>query len=643
MCGIIACISQNCISNILYGLDQLQNRGYDSTGIVWNDGSQNYIQKFTSEDNVFALDKLKSSIKNCIHNPLNKLILGMGHTRWATHGAKSDINSHPHSSCKNDFFIVHNGIIENYLPLKINLQKYGYTFQSETDSEIIANLLSYNYSCLKDDFSATTSNTKCIIDAIHKTIDQLDGTWGLVIMTTYKPNALFCVRHGSPLLVSCSTHEVSIVSEVSGFNANVNNYITLENDDICMVKVQDNKIHLTTSQSITYSLRNHTSSHNVVLPKEYSSWYEKEIMEQIDSTLRAISLGGRILSNNEVKLGGLESHSEKLLLLTDIIIIGCGTSLHAAHYNKYLYQDLDIFNTVQVIDGSEFRYKDIPSKHTGIILVSQSGETKDLHRCIEIGINHDVMILGVINTVDSMIAKEVDCGVYLNAGREISVASTKSFTSQCIVLSMIGLWFAQKKDIHRSLRTMHIKFLRNIFNDIETTLNISKKYLSEHKDEMIDCFVKNNNCFLLGKQKLEWIAKEGALKLKEVTYIHAEGYSGGSLKHGPFALLESNYPVILFIMKDDYQNKMINVFHEVYSRECTCIVISDNEYIEHLLFEKSESYDKHRLHIIHIPYNRGYSALLSIIPIQLLSLYIAEWKQINPDKPRNLAKIVSVE
>ena len=608
MCGIIGLLSNdNCSKQIINGLEQLLNRGYDSTGIcTLNDDFS--IIKYSSTNNISAIDKLKNNISN-----LQDSNIGIGHTRWATHGGKTDINSHPHISYDNKICLVHNGIIENYNDLKNELINNGIKFKSQTDTEVIVNLLAFEY-----------KKTNNFIEALEITLSKMQGTWGLAIINKDMPNKLFCVRHGSPLLVSNNNNFVMVASEQSGFNGLVNNYFVLDSNDICIISKEDNKFTVNTTNK--YELKDTIKGYDITLPDDYNHWTLKEIDEQFDSSLRAISLGGRLLDDNNVKLGGLEGHTEILLRIDNIIILGCGTSYFAGLLGMNYLKDLCNFNTVQIFDGAEFEENDIPKVgSTALILLSQSGETKDLHRCIKIGKNNNLFLIGVINVVDSMISRETHCGCYLNAGREVGVASTKSFTSQCIVLSLIAIWFSQIHNCNQLKRQLYIKCLRNLSSDIKKCINFSKSY----KDIYLSLLNKSN-MFILGKGKSEAIAKEGSLKIKELTYIHSEGYSGSSLKHGPFALLDEKLPVILIMPEDKHYTKMINVYEEIKSRNAPIFVITNNP--------KCNIDNK-----IVLPYNEIFGDLLSVIPLQLISYYISIKRGINPDFPRNLAKTVVVE
>ena len=606
MCGIIAGISPKVVDILLLGLKQLQNRGYDSAGITTINNNNFQTTKYASGENS-ALEKLDKE-----REKHEKASIGIAHTRWATHGPKTDINSHPHLSQSGNFVLVHNGIIENYLELKKELIKNEIYCVSETDTEVIVNTIELNYLIEKN-----------VEKAIEKTLLQLEGTWGLAILSQHEPNILYCTRKGSPLLVSVNGNVGLVASEQSAFCNKTNNYIALENQDICKLELKKDKVILTTRN--TYNAISVKNNNLELTPFPYKHWTEKEIYEQVDSSLRAISLGGRLLSNNKVKLGGLNEQKEELLQVENLILLGCGTSFFAGMCSKKYFKDLCNFNLIQVIDGAEFELNDIPKKgKSALVLLSQSGETKDLHRCLEMCKDLDLLKIGVVNVVDSLIAREVDCGCYLNAGREVGVASTKSFTSQVIILSMMAIWFAQVHDINLQKRKKHIKDLRKLYLDIEKTLE------KNDIDKLVTLFKAQNNCFLLGKDKAEAIAQEAALKIKEISYIHAEGYSSSSLKHGPFALLEKDFPVILIAPENKYFSKNMNAYEEIKSRHATIILVTDKEGLgldNTILIEK----------------NQSYGDLLCIIPLQLLAFKLSIYKGCNADMPRNLAKVVTVE
>jgi len=620
MCGIFGIVlnnnNENIYNLIIDGLIQLQNRGYDSAGVCVIKNDKFEVNKCASTNKINALDKL-ISMKN-IKEPKDNTYIGIGHNRWATHGVKNDTNAHPHLSCDANFVIVHNGIIENYNEIKQKLIKEGFIFNSQTDTEVIVNLLQYNYNNL-----ASTN----ITDIIKRTIEELRGTYGLLIQSLYEPNKLYCVRNGSPLLIGQNEEEVIVTSEQSGFCNKMSNYITLHNDDICVITKTENNIIINTTHN--YIKKNVTLVDSTQTPYPYKHWTIKEINEQPDVILNSINKGGRIKNSSEVKLGGLEQNLDNLKNIDNIIILGCGTSYFAGLYGMYFFKQLCQFNTVQVFDGAEFNEQDIPIiGNTVFILISQSGETKDLHRCIEISKNNNITTIGIVNVVDSLIAREVDCGIYCNAGKEVGVASTKAFTSQVVCLSMAAIWFSTLQNINEKKRVRMVSDLHNLSSDIKLTLELCSEHIKEYVTK-----INKSNMFLLGKGSDEFIAKEGALKIKEISYIHSEGYSSSSLKHGPFALLDENFPVIILNMDQTHRAKTLNCYQEVASRNAPVLMITND-----ISISSEVSCD-----IIYVPENKSYASLLGIIPIQLLAYHLSINKGINPDKPKNLAKVVTVE
>lgn len=613
MCGIFGIYSvkkENIYKKIINGLIQLQNRGYDSSGLSVLNKDYLEVYKYSSTTTECSLQKLE----NATSSNENILNIGIGHNRWATHGIKNDTNAHPHLSNNGQFAIVHNGIIENYAIIKIFLENNGFTFLSQTDTEIIVNLISFYYD--------KCENTQ---KAIESTIADLRGTYGIIILDTKTPDKMYCVRNGSPLLVGKNEDCVIITSEQSGFCNLVSNYITLHNDDICVIEkggiIKTNNIYVDKAVSIMNRDLN---------PDPFPHWTLKEIVYQPTVVLNSINNGGRIDGPNRVKLGGLEQHISLLRNVNNIIILGCGTSYFASLYGMYFFKRLccskNGLYTIQTFDGADFSDYDIPKiGKTAIILVSQSGETKDLHRCVEIARKNDAITIGVINVVDSLIAREVDCGVYCNAGIEVGVASTKAFTSQVICLSLIAIWFSQIHGINESLRTRIISDLQNLSNDFKNTI----ENIGLCVENVADMLKDYKNMFILGKGSDEYVAKEGSLKIKEISYIHSEGYSASSLKHGPFALLDESFPVIILNLDNTYDAKIENCIEEVKSRFSPVFLITHIENNQPSAFKVS--------------YNSSYMSLLGIVPIQMLAYYLSVKKGINPDKPKNLAKVVSVE
>jgi glutamine---fructose-6-phosphate transaminase (isomerizing) len=609
MCGITCALSKidkNICLFMLQSLLLLQNRGYDSAGIMgFSDNDTIITRKYASTAKTDSLDKLTTNIKSIF------LKSAIGHTRWATHGAKTDKNAHPHSSMNNLFYIVHNGIIENYKFLKQLLIDNKYTFVSETDSEIISNLIEYLF------LKQTTRN---ISTAITDACRMLEGAYGLAVICKETPENIYVIKNGSPLIFAENDTMIAVTSESAGLANTFNHYMNIESNVlICLSKTGINvdKKNLIKLNKTDYELT----------PHPYKHWTLKEIKEQPDSLLRAVNNGGRIFDNH-IKLGGIEYLKPIVKDITNIILIGCGTSYNACMCSKYYFQKYANINMVVFTDGAEFTELDIPLFGTSIVvLCSQSGETKDLHRCIKIAKNKQIITVGIINVIDSLIAREVDCGIYLNSRREVAVASTKSFSSMIVVLLLFSLWINQEKrnnqthidiiDSIRSLPYQSCQLLKNIkFSDI-----------------LLDRLSKPS-MFLLGKGKMEAIAKEGALKIKEMCYIHAEGCNASSLKHGPFALLENNFPIILLI-DNETRDKMMNVYEEVKARGAYICIITN---ITDLKINKNKSTD-----VIYTETNQYCQEIMFIIALQYLAYELSVLKNINPDKPKNLAKVVTVE
>ena len=371
-----------------------------------------------------------------------------------------------------------------------------------------------------------------------------------------------------------------------------------------------------------------------ISPEPYEHWTIKEIYEQPQKILNAINLGGRILNKKEVKLGGPEKNVDVLMEIENLILLGCGTSYHSCMYAKYFFKKICDFNIINIHDGADFEYSDVPKKgKTLLVFVSQSGETKDLHRCIEIAKENNIFTLGVVNVVDSLIAREVDCGIYCNAGVEKGVASTKAFTTQVICLVLLACWFSQKRGLHEKNRIQIIEDLQNLSVDFQNCLNIVNNQVLKSVQflESINDGEKGlNNLFILGKDCDESIAREGSLKIKEISYIHSEAYSSSSLKHGPFALLDERMPVILLNNNIAYESKVLNAYEEISSRKSPIVFITNNRKLN---YKNS----------IYIPANKSFGSLIGIIPLQLMAYYCSIHKGINPDKPKNLAKVVTVE
>ena len=615
MCGIVGYLGSDPYNPyILTGLKLLQNRGYDSVGIASIQNGNLHTIKHASNDIHNSFDLLQSAI-----DPSNQNNLAIGHTRWATHGGKTDINAHPHHDNNNRIALVHNGIIENYHELKTSLIEEGYFFRSQTDTEVIAVIIGKYL-----DFGEP------IDIAIRKTVEALSGTWALVMIHKDYPNKLWAIRNGSPLLIGMEDEFVMIASEQIAFGNSIKKYIVLDNHDLIEITKTERTIKYNKSIH-RYAIREKLDELVELSPSNQPHWMIKEILEQPEAINRAINNGGRIEHNVSVKLGGLDANRGRLMDINHLILLGCGTSYHAGMWSMDIFKQLDIFDTVAIYDGAEFQIRDIPKKgKTAVILLSQSGETKDLHRCIQLARDYDVITIGVVNMIDSLIARETDCGVYLNAGREVAVASTKSFTNQCIVLSMIAVWFSQNRGTCLEKRRKIISDLRNISFQMQTAL--SDDTLIMRLRELADNLMYKTSLFLLGKGRCEAAAREGALKLKEVAYIHAEGYSSSALKHGPFALIVPSLPIIVIDVDEEYYDKNQNAVQEVLAREANVIHIVDYE----------STVQDGRISFL-IEKNQTFGGLLANMYVQLLSYYMAIGSGYNVDMPRNLAKVVTTE
>lgn len=614
-CGIMGYIGNQDASKILIeGIEVLQNRGYDSCGIA-TIGKDNRLKitKYASTSTDDAIEKLKKYSGSTHENAT----IGIAHTRWATHGGKSDVNAHPHSDHAERISVVHNGIIENYKKLKSFLMKKNIPFKSNTDTEVIANLIGYYL-----DENETFEN------AVLSAIKQLEGTWGLCIIHKDHPYDMILAANGSPLHIGFKEEEIFVASEYSALSVHTNEYISLKNGEILFInkdKIEDLKI--------LKKIKDIPEKFSKKSPDPFPHWTIKEIHEQPVSIAKALNNGGRFsFLNHSVKLGGLDAKKEELIDIDNMIISGCGTSFYASLYGKYIMNYLNCFNTVQVIDPSDFHMSVVPKEKEGVIFVSQSGETRDIIKACKLAYDLNLKKMSVVNVVGSTIANMTECGVYLNAGREIGVASTKCFTSQVIVLTLMALWFYQNKE--RFSSSSKVSSLIDALHRMPLYTDMTIKSC-EHLCKMLSFkFTNSKSLFVLGNGISYPIALEGALKIKELCYIHAEGFSGSSLKHGPYALLggEEKIPVIMLIFNDSSKNVMINTGEQIKSRGAHIVCITDDEtLVKHFADD-----------IILIPHNGLLTPLLAVIPMQLLAYYISVNKGINPDKPRCLAKTVTV-
>ncbi|QKF94133.1 glucosamine-fructose-6-phosphate aminotransferase [Fadolivirus algeromassiliense] len=613
MCGICGFIGYcDGFEYVVNGLHMLLNRGFDSCSIGSVENNNSFlVQKFISING--NIPEMMENLKNQKHYFLGAQNM-CGHSRWKTHGTNSVTNAHPHLDYTSRFSVVHNGIIENYAEIKQKLEQQGIEFKSQTDTEVIVNLISVMY-----------DKHGNVEKAMEEAFSQLEGTWGVVLLTTLHPDKMFCARHGSPLLVGFGDNFMMVASEQSGFSNYVNNYICLNDHDIIVLEKKDGKVVF--NKKPNYTIRKVTADIGSQTPSPYPHWTIKEINDQSESVLRAMCMGARIQNEKCVKLGGLSQYENDLRNIDNLILLGCGTSYHAGLFASHILKEISGFSNIQVFDGAEFSKYDIPKLgKTAFVLISQSGETKDLYRCVEIGKDNNIMMIGVINVVDSLIAREVNCGIYLNAGREVAVASTKAFTTQVVVLYMMAVWFAQIRNLNDNKRMQIISDLRRLPIDIRTTIDVCDKQANETAEYL----QKINNLFIIGKGQTEAIAKEGSLKIKEISYVHSEAYSSSALKHGPLSLICPEVPVIIINPNDTNFGKNQGVCEEIKSRDTPVIGVSD--------IELDNNYKIKFL----VPKNKTFKDLLCVIPLQLIAYKLSVLKGYNPDFPKNLAKIITV-
>jgi len=611
MCGIVGYIgNREALPILLKGLKRLEYRGYDSAGVALNNGG---IKIFKCQGKVADLEDHIGS-QNASGS------IGMGHTRWATHGVPNDTNAHPHSSQKGHFTLIHNGIIENYAELKSKLQHRGYKFKSETDTEVLVNLIEYIY--LKGNITPEI--------AIRLALSKVEGAYGLVILCDKEPETIFAARKGSPLVIGVGNNEYFLASDATPIVEYTKSVIYLNDNDVAVIKKNELKLKNIKNDTLIPKIQKLDLELGQIDKNGFDHFMLKEIYEQPKSILDTYR--GRINTNsNELTLGGLYDILPKIEHARRIIIIGCGTSWHAGMVGEYLIEELARI-PVEVEYASEFRYRNpILYKDDIVIAISQSGETADTLAAIKMAKEAGATVLGICNVVGSSIPRETDGGVYTHAGPEIGVASTKAFTAQVTVLTMIAILLGRRrKTIDDNLYSSLINGLLALPEKIEEVLKSNEiiKEVSSH-------FYEATNCLYLGRGYLFPVALEGALKLKEISYIHAEGYPAAEMKHGPIALIDEKMPVVVIATKDSSYDKVVSNIQEVKARKGIVLAI----------VTKGDTVIKNMAdYVIEIPETpEQLSALLSVIPLQLLSYHIAIMRGCNVDQPRNLAKSVTVE
>jgi glucosamine--fructose-6-phosphate aminotransferase (isomerizing) len=615
MCGIVGYIGyREAYPIIIKGLKRLEYRGYDSAGVMLYDGESIKLSKTKGKVSDLEAKAEKEITTNGT--------IGIGHTRWATHGVPNDVNSHPHVSNSGDLVIIHNGIIENYAPLKVELIKRGYTFTSDTDSEVLINLIE----------EVQKKEKLKLGKAVQLALNQVVGAYAIAVFDKKNPNEIVAARLGSPLAIGIGEGEYFIASDASPFIEYTSNAVYLEDGEMANIRLhRPMKVRKIKDDSIVDPYIQELQMNLEQIEKGgYDHFMLKEIYEQpsvIKDTYR-----GRLHANEGIiQMAGVEDNLEKFLNADRIIIVACGTSWHAGLVAEYVIEEFARI-PVEVEYASEFRYRNpiINSKDV-VIAISQSGETADTMAAIKLAKEHGAFVFGVCNVVGSSISRETHAGAYTHAGPEIGVASTKAFTTQITVLTMIALRLAKAKGtLTQSEFHMYLQELELIPEKVKEALETNDK-----SKEIAAVFKDAPNCLYLGRGYNFPVALEGALKLKEISYIHAEGYPAAEMKHGPIALIDELMPVIVIAPKQGHYDKIVSNIQEIKSRsgKIIAVVTKGDTQVRELAD-----------YVIEIPETSdALSPLITTIPLQLLSYHIAVMRGCNVDQPRNLAKSVTVE
>lgn len=611
MCGIVGYIGHRNASEFLVGgLKRLEYRGYDSAGVAVVNGQLDVRKKEGKVADLAAL------LEN---NPVEGTV-GIGHTRWATHGAPNDVNAHPHAADQNRFALIHNGIIENYASIRAKLREKGYEFKSDTDTEALVHLI--------DDIQKETGLP--LVEAVRQALTQVRGAYGIVLVSREEPDKVIAARNGSPLLLGLGDGENFIASDASPLIEFTRQVVYLNDGEMAVVTRDGYDVMSIEGAPIDKKVHQLEWDIEEIEKGGYEHFMLKEIMEQpeaIENTLR-----GRVsVERKLIKLGGLEDVLEQVVNARRLIICACGTSWHAGLVGEYLIEKHARI-PVEVEYASEFRYRN-PILHEDdvVLVISQSGETADTLAAVREAKSQNVLTLGVCNVVGSTIARETDAGVYLHVGPEIGVASTKAFTGQVTVLSLIALLLGRETgNLSEEELGNNLEALTEIPNQIRRMLNTDAKIRQIARDYRFA-----SNFLYLGRGSNFPVALEGALKLKEISYIHAEGYPAAEMKHGPIALIDQFMPVVFIATRDEIYEKVVSNIEEVVARGGAVIAITSDD---------NEELDEMCEYVIRVPGTKpGLEPLLTVIPLQLLSYHIAVLRGCDVDQPRNLAKSVTVE
>jgi glucosamine--fructose-6-phosphate aminotransferase (isomerizing) len=611
MCGIVGYLGNKIAMPILInGLKKLEYRGYDSSGIALLNSTIQVYKKRGKIEQLSSVVLNENSTEN----------IGIGHTRWATHGEPNNQNAHPHNSTNNIFSIVHNGIIENFSDIKEQLIKNGYTFKSNTDSEVLVNLIEYFY-LQKPETDAEL--------AVELALAKVEGAYGIAVLCTKEPDRIIVAKDKSPLVVGIGDGEFFIASDTSAIIEHTKQVVYLKDKNIATIQKENFSIKNMGGESSCFTINNLTTSVEELNKDGYEHFMLKEIYEQprvIEATFK-----NRVVNNNsEIVLGGLAKIFPKILNARRIIIVGCGTSWHAALVGEYLIEEYAHI-PVEVEYASEFRYrKPVLNETDVVILISQSGETADTLAALHLAKEKRATVVGICNVENSTLARETDAGVYTRAGVEIGVASTKAFTAQVTVLTMLALQIAGTK------KTIDIQEYKSLINELVAVPEKAGQFLLKNNIKQIAERHKNTqDALYLGRGVLFPIALEGALKLKEISYIHAEGYAAGEMKHGPIALIDENMPVVVVAPRSGDYQKIVSNIQEIKARNGNVIAI---------ITEKDNRLEELVDSSIEIPSSHSIVApLLAVIPLQILAYQMALLRGCNVDQPRNLAKSVTVE
>jgi glucosamine--fructose-6-phosphate aminotransferase (isomerizing) len=610
LCGIIGYIGNKEIVPLLVeGLERLEYRGYDSAGIAvqWNGHVR--VEKVSGK-----ISCLKEKVKDLDFGSST----GIGHTRWATHGAPSVTNAHPHVDCASTIAVVHNGIIENYRVLKDLLLKEGHKFSTETDTEVLAHLI-----------ERFCKRGKPLEKAVKNALRMVEGTYGIAVISAGEPNKIVAARHGSPLVIGVGHDEYFVASDVAAIIGHTRDVVYLDDGEVSVLTPEGFNTVTVDDQEITKEIEKITWDLEMAEKGGFPHFMLKEIFEQ-PTSLRNAMAGRLITETGEAHLGGVNLSDEEIASLSRIVITACGTSWHSGLIGEYLMEEY-LRIPVEVEYASEFRYRDpILDKNDLVVVISQSGETADTLAAMREGKSKGAKAYGICNVVGSTIAREADGGTYLHAGPEIGVASTKAFTSQIAVLVLLTMYLARKRLPDFDHGHDLAKALSVLPDQVQGILDQSDKI----RDLALD-YSTHNNFLYLGRGYNFPVALEGALKLKEISYIHAEGYPAAEMKHGPIALIDDKMPVVVIALKDSAYEKIMGNVEEVKARGGRIIAIAS---------EGDEEIANKVDHVIYIPATiPGLSPILSVIPLQLLAYHIAVLRGCNVDQPRNLAKSVTVE